>query len=92
MPDNDEVTSLGAIGGSAQNGAVAFATTHCNLTPNFRLYIRERPEMISLWHAGALAKAARREIKEGQKSEKKACQRLEFSIKTRIRDDKQKGD
>mgnify|MGYP003693996529 CR=1 FL=1 len=28
MPDNDEATSLGAIGGSAQNGAVAFATTH----------------------------------------------------------------
>ena len=28
MPDNDEATSLGAIGRSAQNGAVAFATTH----------------------------------------------------------------
>src|SRR6266478_2826080 len=28
VPDNDEVTSRGAVGGSAQNGAVAFATTH----------------------------------------------------------------
>ena len=28
MPADDEATSLGAIGGSAQNGAVAFATTH----------------------------------------------------------------
>jgi RNA polymerase sigma-70 factor (ECF subfamily) len=28
VPDNDEVTSQSAIGGSAQNGAVAFATTH----------------------------------------------------------------
>src|ERR1700751_1027837 len=28
VPDNHEVTSLSAIGGSAQNGAVAFATTH----------------------------------------------------------------
>ena len=28
MADNDEVTSLSAIGGSAQNGALAFATTH----------------------------------------------------------------
>jgi RNA polymerase sigma factor (sigma-70 family) len=31
VPDNDEVTSLSAIGGSAQNGAVAFATTHWSL-------------------------------------------------------------
>src|SRR5882724_5047218 len=28
VPADDEATSLGAIGGSAQNGAVAFATTH----------------------------------------------------------------
>ena len=28
MPADDQVTSLSAIGGSAQNGAVAFATTH----------------------------------------------------------------
>ncbi|TMP93325.1 MAG: sigma-70 family RNA polymerase sigma factor [Verrucomicrobia bacterium] len=28
MPADDEVPSLSAIGGSAQNGAVAFATTH----------------------------------------------------------------
>ena len=28
MPADDEVTSLSAIGGSAQNGSVAFATTH----------------------------------------------------------------
>jgi RNA polymerase sigma factor (sigma-70 family) len=28
VADNDEVTSLSAIGGSAQNGALAFATTH----------------------------------------------------------------
>jgi hypothetical protein len=29
-----------------------------NLTPNFRLYIRERLKMALPWHAGALAKAA----------------------------------
>ena len=28
MADNDEVSSLSAIGGSAQNGALAFTTTH----------------------------------------------------------------
>ena len=28
VPADDEVTSLSAIGGSAQNGSVAFATTH----------------------------------------------------------------
>src|SRR4029450_4388680 len=28
VPDDDEATSLGGIGGSAQNGAVAFTTTH----------------------------------------------------------------
>ena len=28
VADADDVTSLSAIGGSAQNGAIAFATTH----------------------------------------------------------------
>jgi len=28
VADNDEVTSLSVIGGSVQNGALAFATTH----------------------------------------------------------------
>jgi len=58
-----------------------FLNVPCNLGPNFRLYTRERPEMTS--HDEKSKKA---------KTVKKACQRLEFSIKTRIRGDKQKGD
>jgi len=58
-----------------------FLNVPCNLTPNFRLYIRERPEMTSHHEKSKKAKKV-----------KKACQRLEFSIKRRIRDDKQKGD
>jgi len=41
------------------------------LAPDFLQYISERPEMTSPWPAGASAKAAKREIKEGQNNRKK---------------------
>jgi hypothetical protein len=40
------------------------------LAPFFLQYISERPEMTSPWRAGASAKAAKREIKEGQNKRK----------------------